>query len=60
MTKKKSSLGRGLASILGSSTTNITTNKITNEGKALVAGASNEVLISQNRNEYGNERNQFD
>ena len=47
MTKKKRSLGRGLASILGSSTTDITTNKTTTEGKAPVAGATNEVLISQ-------------
>ena len=47
MTKKKSSLGRGLASILGSSTTDITTNKSAAKGKATVAGATNEVFISQ-------------
>ena len=47
MTKKKSSLGRGLASILGSTSTDITTNKSTAEGKTPVAGATNEVFISQ-------------
>ena len=47
MTKKKSSLGRGLASILGSTSTKTTKNKSTAEGKTPVAGATNEVFISQ-------------
>lgn len=47
MTKKKSSLGRGLASILGSSTNHITTKKTATESKAPVFGITNEVCISQ-------------
>ena len=47
MTRKKSSLGRGLASILGSTSTKTTKNKSTAEGKTPVAGATNEVFISQ-------------
>ncbi len=49
MVNKKSSLGRGLASILGGNTSNITIKEINNnkESKPQSVGVTNEILITQ-------------